>query len=80
MSRTTHRIKSERRRSMETARSLLEIYDRVHDEMDDGTPWEEIDNGLGKEWSYDAWHGYMQQRLVNALREIVRLSSDGGIW
>ena len=52
----------------------LETYLRVHAELGEGKNWSEIDNGLRKEegpCSYNGWQAYMQQRLINALKDIV---------
>lgn len=53
------------------ARATLAIYDRVHQELDAGKGWTEINLEWqeGKERpSYEAWQSYMQQRLINDIR------------
>lgn len=53
---------------------ILDLYQRVHEELDEGKEWKDIDNGFRKEESdvtYELWSAYMQQRLINGLKDIV---------
>lgn len=52
---------------------IVELFERVHAELDDGKSWEDIDDGLRHEngrWSYENWYAYMSQRLINGAKEI----------
>jgi hypothetical protein len=54
---------------------LIDLYDRVHLELDNGKAWQEIDNGLREgPHSYEGWQAYMQQRIIRAFRTIVHAS------
>ena len=51
--------------------NVLEIYTRVHAEIEGGKEWPEIDNGLrGENHTYEGWLAFMQQSLINGLRSI----------
>lgn len=67
MSRSQHKDFDQ---ELERAAALLRIYDRVHDELESGKEWDDIDPGTTK-MSYPAWHGYMEQSLKNSLRAIL---------
>jgi len=54
--------------SLDRALRLLEIYDRVHAELDDGKTFDQIDDGTKKKTSYNYWQAYMQQSILNSLR------------
>lgn len=52
---------------------LMDLYARVHDELEQGALWESIDNGFrdGEKVSYDAWQAYMQQSIINGVRSLL---------
>lgn len=55
-------------------KAALEIYDRIHHEMEDGVKFEALDNGLSDEarkWTYPMWQGYMTQTIINCARGLV---------
>ncbi len=57
---------------LKRALEALEIYDRVHLEMDEGAEFSDIDNGLtdhAKNMTYNGWLGYMTGRILNELRD-----------
>lgn len=61
---------------VESVRSLMEAYDRVHEELDRGVPFEKVDHGwIEPAPSYPYWQGYMQQRIMNAMRSALRKGS-----
>ena len=61
---------------LDSLRAAMEIYDRVHDELDEGKPYDEIDNGLRKDtgeapWGYRRWQAYMTQTIMNRARSVL---------
>lgn len=51
---------------------LVAIYNRVCNELDDGTKkWADIDHGLKGDFTQEAWTGYMQGRMVLGMRGLV---------
>jgi hypothetical protein len=57
---------------MRDAARLVELYDRVHAELEEGKPWVNIDHGLSSDgWTYESWLAYMDQRLHTALKSIL---------
>jgi len=54
----------------------LEIYDRVHRELDEGKSYDEIDNGLNRPLMYEAWLGYMQGTIIQELREMLAMQNS----
>ena len=51
---------------------LIDIWDRVHDELDAGKKWPDINSGLTDAPTYAFWSGYVQQGIINATRTILR--------
>lgn len=63
--------------SIENAAKKLDVYQRVHIELDQGARWGEIDIGLRDKHTYETWLAYMQQSLIIGLAEIVLISRRG---
>ena len=64
--------------ALNRARPKLELYERVHVELDEGKDWEDIDNGFRPDEPrryYEIWLAGMQQALINSLSDII-LSAD----
>ena len=57
---------------------IVDLYDRVHIELDDGKAWEDINHGLRQEGTtkitYEHWASYLQQRIVIGARELSLIS------
>lgn len=62
-----------RSRAVEGLALSIDLYDRVHAEIDAGKHWSNIDCGsksyIGEK--YSAWLSYMQQRIINEARGAV---------
>lgn len=61
-------------REIEAAAKTMHLYERVHEDLDEGLPWESLDNGFveaKKNVSYEAWNAYMSQRITNHLKSII---------
>jgi hypothetical protein len=66
--------------TIEAAGRTFEIWDRVHDDLENGKRWDDIDNGFSPPYSnvaasYESWRAYMDQRMQHLLRDIV-LTND----
>lgn len=66
--------------ALELPRRYMKIYERVHDELDEGKPWEEIDIGWrdGRRAPYENWLGYMQGSLINQLKNVLLAAALAG--
>ena len=58
---------------LERHRPIMELYDRVHEDLDDGKEWSDVDHGLRirgdeKPLTYENWLAYMRQRVINGMR------------
>lgn len=60
--------------AIEAAAVKVDIWEKVHAELESGRDWAEINNGFRegeKDMSYDDWYHYMQASLRNSVTDIV---------